>query len=345
MRHHDRVIPPRIILPRLVVRERIPPPAQIGLTLEPQELHWQILGPDGRVVREADQPCHNVVLNNAKELVATLGLFEQSNWAVVGTGSTAPNASQTGLAAEIARTDQTVSDNPDTTTEVSTGIWEITRYRQLTAAQVGGQNLTEWGWSGSGTAGNNLMSRELFRDGSNNPITLTLYADQQLRLIYKIRVTVGPTTPQAASINITGIGIRSGLFCLQRRIITGSYGYNANPVEAFSIFARGSGVPKWIYGFERRTIGYGESFWSISNMREFAGAWMSYNPNSKERKMASATRGTQEINGTIYGIGCNENHLRTGPYPRMYFQFDEGQEITKNNLHELTIAGFGISWT
>ncbi len=345
MQRPDLVIPPKIILPRLVVRERIPPPAQTRMTLEPQTMHWQIIGPDGRVVREADQACHNLVLDNAKELVATLGLFEQSEWAVVGTGSTAPNPSQTGLVNEQARTNQT-GGLSDSTTEVSTGVWEITRYRQFSAAQVGGQNLTEWGFSGSGTAGNNLMSRELFRDGSNNPVTVTLDPDQQLRLIYKVRVTVGPTTPQAASINITGIGNRSGQFVLQQRIITGAFGYNANPVQGLSSIARAASTPpKWIYGFERRTLGYGDAFWSISNMVEFAGAYQNYIPNSKIRKMSPATRAVSETNGIIVGIGMNEIHSITAAYPRMYFQFDEGQEIEKDNLHELTIDGFEVSWT
>ncbi|MBO1438345.1 hypothetical protein [Meiothermus sp. CFH 77666] len=344
MQRPDLIITPKIILPRLVVRERIPPPAKVGMTLEPQTMHWQIIGPDGRVVREADQACHNLVLDNAKELVATLGLFEQSEWAVIGTGSTAPNPSQTGLVNERARTNQTGGPT-DSTTEVSTGVWEITRYRQFTAAQVGGQNLTEWGFSGSGTAGNNLMSRELFRDGSNNPVTLTLDSDQQLRLIYKVRVTVGPTTPQTASMNITGIGNRTGQFVLQQRIITGAHGYNANPVQGLSSFARAANPPKWIYGFQRRTLGYGDAFWDINNMVDFAGAYEAYTANSQNRKMSPAVRSVTEVNGTIVGIGMNENHAITGPYPRMYFQFDVGQEITKDNLHELTIAGFEISWT
>lgn len=344
MQRLDLVIPPSIILPRLVVRERIPPPAKVGMTLEPQTMHWQIVGPDGRVVREADQACHNLVLDNAKELVATLGLFEQSEWAVVGTGSTAPSPSQTGLVNERARTNQTGGPT-DSTTEVSTGVWEITRYRQFTAAQVGGQNLTEWGFSGSGTAGNNLMSRELFRDGSNNPVTLTLDADQQLRLIYKVRVTVGPTTPQAASINITGIGNRTGQFVIQRRTITGSFGYNANAVQGLASFARAAFSPKWIYGFERRTLAYGDAAWSTTNMTGFIGSYQAYTPNSKTRRMNQVTRAATEANGLIVGIGMNENDANTGSIPRLYFQFDVGQEITKDNLHELTIAGFEVSWT
>ncbi|MCS6783393.1 MAG: hypothetical protein RML14_01525 [Meiothermus sp.] len=308
-------------------------------------MHWQILGPDGRVVREADQPCHNIVLNNAKELVATLGLFEQSNWAVVGTGSTAPAPTQTGLANEIARTNQTVSGNPDTVTEVSTGVWEITRYRQFTAAQVGNQNLTEWGFSGSGTPGNNLMCRELFRDGSNNPVTLTLDADQQLRLIYKVRVTVGPTTPQAASINITNLGVRTGQLILFRNNATS----NLNPVDSLSTMARGMDGSYIAYNPSVISLNYNDPSGPFlsGGLGFFPASWQPYVSNSKKRTQNPQTRTTNEVVGTIRGIGLSDI-TGVGLYyyrVRLYFQFDSGQEIIKDNLHELTISGFEVQWT
>lgn len=337
----------KIIIPRLVLRERVPPLARPTITLEPQQMHWQILGPTGRVLREAEQPCHNIVLDNAKELVATLGLFEQSNWAVVGTGSTAPNPAQTGLVNEIARTDAVVSGNPDTVTEVSTGVWEITRYRQFTAAQVGGQNLTEWGWSGSGSVGNNLMSRELFRDSGNNPITLTLDSDQQLRLIYKVRVVVGPTTPQNASINITGIGIRTGKLTLYR-VVKGAFSYNANAVSGLSQMCKANpNNPTVVYTVTRRNLDYNQEDAPFDfNAHVFSATYQSYVANSKERKMNNFVRGTNEVVATIVGIGVSEQPSGvTGNRCRLYFQFDVGQEITKDNLHELTIEGFKVSWT
>lgn len=341
MRHLDNQMPPKIILPRLVVRERIPPPARTKLTLEPQTMHWQIIGPDGRVVREADQNCHNLVLDNAKELIATLGVFEQSGWAVVGTGSTAPNPSQTGLVNERARTNQTGGPT-DSTTEVSTGVWEITRYRQFSAAQVGGQNLTEWGFSGSGTAGNNLMSRELFRDGSNNPVTLTLDSDQQLRLIYKVRVTVGPTTPQAASINISGIGERTGQIILFRNNINS----NLNPVQSLSNMARGTQGGNVILHGDTITLNYNDTDGPfLFNLGFLNGSWQSYVANSKKRTQNARTFATNQGNGTIRGIGLSDGNGPADFRVRLYFQFDSGQEFTKNNLHELTIGGFEVSWT
>lgn len=346
MQRPDLVIPARIILPRLVVRERIPPPAKVGMTLEPQTMHWQIIGPDGRVVREADQACHNLVLDNAKELVATLGLFEQSEWAVVGTDSTAPNPSQTGLVNERARTNQTGGPS-DSTTEVSTGVWEITRYRQFTAAQVGGQNLTEWGFSGSGTAGNNLMSRELFRDGSNNPVTLTLDADQQLRLIYKVRVTVGPTTPQAASINIAGIGNRTGTFVLTRG--TAGTQVFANIVNFLSAMARGSHA--FIFhnysGSAVSPLGYASNIPNLNNLDtvQKTPGFQGYTPNSQQRTMNAALYTTAQANALWRGFGLSETSNFSQLSPRLYFQFDNGQEFTKSNLYELSISGFRVSWT
>ncbi|WP_337871170.1 hypothetical protein [Meiothermus sp.] len=331
-----------IILPKIVVRPRIPPFANFKLALQPQEMHWQILA-NGRVVREAEQPCHNVVLDNSKELIATLGIFEQSSYAVVGTGSTAPSTSQTGLINEVVRTNAGVTGNPDTITEVSTGVWEITRYRQFTAAQVGGLNLTEWGWSGSGTAGGNLMSRELFRDGSNNPITLTLDNDQQLRLIYKVRVTVGPTAPQAASINISGLGVRTGNLILFRNNVN----TNLNPVDALSRMAIGIVSQNIVFGSNIYGLDYNDPSgpYILPNLGYFETSWQSYVANSKMRKQNNYVAQPNDIVGTIRCFGITDligiSQYRT----RLLFQFDGGQEIEKDNLHELTIEGFKVEWT
>ncbi|MCL0127255.1 hypothetical protein, partial [Klebsiella pneumoniae] len=82
--------------------------------------------------------------------------------------------------------------------------------REFSESEVGNLNLTEWGFSPSGSAGNNLMSRELFRDGNGNPIAITPASDQRLRLIYKTRITLAPVVAVDASINISGIGVRTG---------------------------------------------------------------------------------------------------------------------------------------
>jgi hypothetical protein len=84
---------------------------------------------------------------------------------------------------------------------------------------VGGLNLTEWGFSPVSSYNGPLMTRELFQRRLGNPIVLTLATDQRLRLIYRYKVTVSPTSPQNVSVNIggDGPGIRTAKFLLTGR--------------------------------------------------------------------------------------------------------------------------------
>jgi len=225
----------RIAIPRIVVRPILPPPLEIGARIRPQWLHWQVgryleklsFGPGGKgkadiwtPEREGEQ--HNLILNQFyNSIIPQYGFIGSSQYAAVGTGSTAPNASQTQLASEIG-----TSTSPRRTNSVPTGEsneiealatygeYNIRRVLEFTEAQVGGLNLTEWGFSPVNTYNGPLMTRELFRDGNGNPTVLTLAADQKLRLIYRYKVTVSPTTPQNVSVNIggDGPGIRTAKF-------------------------------------------------------------------------------------------------------------------------------------
>ncbi len=217
------------VIPVVRVRPLLPPPPQAGVRLQPQHLHWQVgrykedlsFGPGGRgrrkrwvVDMEAEQ--HNIVLNNAYELMPVHGITPLTSYAVVGTGSTPPDPSQLALANEVRRTNrnETGGTGGFSYTRVANGVYEQTVVREFLETEVGNQNLTEWGFSPVGTAGANLMSRELFRDGNGNPIVISPASDQRLRLIYKTRITLSPVVPVPVSIDISGIGIRSGLAVL-----------------------------------------------------------------------------------------------------------------------------------
>ncbi len=349
------------------VRPLFPPPPQVGVRLQPQHLHWQVgrykedlsFGPGGRgrrkrwvVDMEAEQ--HNIVLNNAYELMAVHGITLLSHYAVVGTGSTPPDPSQLALANEVARTIR--DDNGSTNgtfsyTRVADGVYEQTVVREFLETEVVNRNLTEWGFSPVGTAGGNLMSRELFRDGNGNPIVISPASDQRFRLIYKTRITLSPVVPVPVSINISGIGIRSGLAVLTLSTGGGGGWFPDLVVVELAmtgevINSGGNPLPSYYRNVYLHPVALETSYASTTistYSNTLANKWpgvKGYTPGSRQRQTNPVTFLSNEGNGTIRTIGL-------GPYwggGGFRFVLDPGQEFTKTNLYKLTIGEFTVTW-
>jgi len=349
------MLPKKILVPArsLIIRELTPPPPMIHVRQEPHEMFWQILDRHGRVVREADSPIHNLVLNQGRDtLVAQYGFTQQSRYAVVGQAPGVPQPTDTGMTVEQARTDFVPSGESDTVTRVSPGVYNVRRVKQFTAAQVGNKNLTHWGFSGSATPGNNLMCLEQFKDSSGNPITLTPDADQQLRLIYISRITVGPVVATPGSINIVNIGNRTGKFVA----LGDGEGYTANlansdigmldKIASGGLFGSSGNTSQW--GFWLRpnpfTLDYNNNTVEYATGSIKTPSIAAYTPGSKQRLINELIFTSNEANFTIRAMGFAWHFVN----PRGYafgFVFDPGQEFTKTNLYELRLTGWGVSWT
>jgi len=351
---------PEIVIPRIVVRRRRPPRPRIGARVSAHYMRWELgryreritAGPGGigrRGIWTPDRAAeqHNMVLDNAFELVPTAGFSQLNMYAVVGTGSTAPSASDTTLEAETAASGGSPpSGESDTITEdTSSYTYTIQRVREFSEADVGGKNLTEWGWrpSSSGT----LMSRELFRDGNGDPATLTLDADQRLRLIYSIAVQVTPAvnTGQSQTFSLTNYGDFNGQWWVAR--------FNSKaPLVLADYIARGMGA---IFG------GGNGAYWmplvdsmqpgdSVVNKADVQNSIaLEYEPyvaGSRKRTVSEATVGVDVWNHDIYGIAIGIGGRYSGiyvSYDGLYF--DYADHFTKDNLHKLIINQFdGISW-
>jgi len=363
----------RFYLPKVrVLGERRPPaPKQHVRMLGPQEMFWQIIeGND--VVREAESPVHNIVLTNSLDLAASYGFTGQANYAVVGTGSSTPAASQTGLDNEVARTNYLPDGETVTVTRNADGDYTFQVVREFTEAEVGGQNLTEWGFSGGGTAGNNLMSRELFRDGSGNPITITLASDQKLRLIYATRFTVGPVTATATDLTISGYGTVSGksiafksasIFGLtqgavdiytadmvakasngtpfSRYIPSGDPGYELNLYLMFWITSS-------LYTADYNTNAAAQSAGTMRSIDDGNLPFNAYTSGSYQRTISSALFGTTEANYNIASIGFAVSDSSTESnrgFGWAWIANDSNNTINKDNLHKIDFSGWGISWS
>jgi hypothetical protein len=379
----------RIAIPRMVVRPILPPPLEIGARIRPQWLNWQVgryreklsFGPGGKGkadiwVPEREGEQHNLILTQLYDtLIPTYGFIGSSQYAAVGTGSTAPDPSQTQLVNEIGtsgsprRTNSVPSGESNEIEALATyGEYNIRRVFEFTEAQVGGLNLTEWGFSPVNTYNGPLMTRELFRDGSGNPVVLTLATDQRLRLIYRYKVTVSPTSAQNVSVNIggDGPGIRTARFVLTGMFSTYDPSFNAY----FGVNYFGIALNSFDSTFRQRrgdlivadALARGTTFQGAGvvvanssalplnyiHTTEFAsGAAKSLNfaAASGRSRQASVLFNTNEAVMTIRSVVIGANIRTTNPNSSTAnLVFDNGQEFTKDNLHKLLIAYWQVTW-
>ena len=356
-----------ILIPRVVVRPLLPPPPTFSARLQPQHLHWQVgrykerltSGPGGLgrgkiwvVEKEAEQ--HNLILTQTYDaLIGSHGFGSLANYAVVGTGSTPPNATQTGLVAEVARTNAGVSGEPDTIARQSTsgpgvGTFIITNRREFTEAQVGGRNLTEWGFSPSNSAGNNLMTRELFRDGLGNPVVISLASDQRLRLIYAYQVSYSPNAgaPQDASINIANLGTFAGKVFATRYYNGSDSGMGDLHLlswwaMAYSVDAQNS---LYFYPLDAyKAPNLDSQFGNYSSPVGYQITSGMFTAITRGRKINAITIPATDYNRDIYGFAIirysGSNHV--GGFA---LAFNSGVKFTKSNLYKLVVGEWTLTW-
>ena len=361
----------KIIVPRIVVRPLLPPKGpKIGVRVQPQYLHWQggrykerlTSGPGGlgrgRIwVPEREGEQHNLILDRFYDsLIPVYGFIGSSQYAAVGTGSAAPDPTQTGLQNEVARTNAVPSGEANAIEPLPDyGVYDIKRVYEFTEAQVGGQNLTEWGFGPTSSASSGTMNRELFRDGSGNPIVLTLDTDQRLRLIYRYRITLSPSTPQDVTVNIggEGPGPRTAKFVLTARNVNGYY-----PYAGLVVYGPGRGGDLMVCEAHARgvLIGTNGGFIAPSSnaapldylhtMNNIGGlASPDYKSPSFQAVVGRSRRSSilanpNEFNMTIRSVVIASAEA----VPTVNLVFDSGQEFTKDNLHKLFIGYWEIVW-
>jgi len=347
----------RIIVPRISIRHLLPPEPKIAVRLQPQYLHWQVGRYKERIVsgpgglgrgqiwvpeKEAEQ--HNLVLTQTYDLLIPLyGFVELGRYAVVGTGSTAPDPSQTGLVNEVARTNADTSPPQSNDAEPTNGQAVMTRVREFTEAQVGGRNLTEWGFSPAGTAGNNLMCRELFRDGLGNPVVLTLATDQRLRLIYKYSFSYAPAigTAQDVSVNINGIGVKTAKLFLSR------YHYSRltlmEHIYLLDEWSRGYGIDIYHAVLSGAVTPDPDASPFNKYSDELDLDSLGFTQITRGKKVNARTFGALDANSTWYGLVL----VRGGRfYERgaIFLAFDPGQEFTKSSLYKMVVNEWVLTW-
>lgn len=122
------------------------------------------------------------------------------NWCQVGSGSTAPVATQTALVNRIAGTNtQQASVNGAQASAPYYG-WRRLTYRFAQGVAAGNLSEVGVGWDSTGS----LFSRALILDGGGSPTTITVLSDEVLDVTYELRRYPG-------TVDLTGTVVLNGV--------------------------------------------------------------------------------------------------------------------------------------
>lgn len=129
----------------------------------------------------------NLILNQGLDYLGagTTNWGSMSTYCVLGSGTTAPAFTDTGLVSEIRRTNNLLPTGTSTTDDVPTRTRTLQRTYDF-PAETSGNNYAELGLSHTATVGNNLSTRALIDGG-----TVAVATGQQARVVYKVIVTLG----------------------------------------------------------------------------------------------------------------------------------------------------------
>ncbi len=122
----------------------------------------------------------------------------------VGTGSTAPDVSDTTLDNEVQRDASAGTFNNGSTSyelDATANVWTATSVVRRVVTMTADRNLTEFGFAQNTTA--DIIIRELLRDGGGTPITVSLLTGKTLLVTHTLIVELpAPVAGLSASINI-----------------------------------------------------------------------------------------------------------------------------------------------
>tara|TARA_B100002049_G_scaffold146858_1_gene109168 strand:- start:15567 stop:16445 length:879 start_codon:yes stop_codon:yes gene_type:complete len=158
---------------------------------------------DNEVVRESCWSDNIVVNNYLNNIASDSGNTGGIGSIAVGTGTTAPAATDTALVNQIGTTSNSV-DSSSTNQVTVVPYYASDSYTFIfNIGEVSG-NITE---VSANTFSGGIASRALFRDEFGDPTSVTVLADEQLRVTYEMRLTI-PDTDVLATVNGYNLTIR-----------------------------------------------------------------------------------------------------------------------------------------
>ncbi len=140
----------------------------------------------------------NLILNGGLDRMGENA--DYLNWCQVGSGSTAPVATQTALVNRIAGTDVRQANVNGAQASAPYYGWYRRTFRFARGVAAGNLSEVGVGWASTGS----LFSRALILDGGGNPTTITVLSDEVLDVTYELRRYPG-------TVDLTGTVVLDGV--------------------------------------------------------------------------------------------------------------------------------------
>lgn len=140
----------------------------------------------------------NLILNGGLDRMGENA--DYLNWCQVGSGSTAPVATQTALVNRIAGTNTMQNTVNGAQASAPYYGWYRRTYRFAQGVAAGNLSEVGVGWAASGS----LFSRALILDGGGSPTTITVLSDEVLDVTYELRRYPG-------TVDLTGTVVLGGV--------------------------------------------------------------------------------------------------------------------------------------
>lgn len=164
--------------------------------------HFTMIAHGGKRGRVVLAEFDNIIVNGGLNYAAG-GSTGTIAYCQVGTGNTAAAATDAALVSRIAGTNTSPSDTMASGTYVAGSppyIEGRRTYRFAVGAATGNLAEVGVGWATSGS----LWSRALIADAGGSPTTITILSDEQLDVVYTLRV-YPPSTDVTGSVTLAGL--------------------------------------------------------------------------------------------------------------------------------------------
>ena len=284
------------------------------------------------------KPFHNLVLNCGLDLLATMSLYFATDTCNVGTGTTAPAVTDTGLETRFASSSTlygTVSYDGTASDPMSIG---VTRVFEFAIGVFSGQPLSEVGLSAGSNS--NYFNRQLIKDEYGSPTTITVLVDEGVRITAESRCYCDM---QIADSPETGSFLIGGVTYNYERTVN-SYAYTELSTNFNKIYRQHFGN---ITGFLASSTGLTDLKSEQPDYRSTSTTYNTYTPGDFARE-ATCIFPASVFNGTIKYIGVGYTGASGVYRAESIFTLTGDTEtpavlLEKTNLQELTLV-FKREW-
>ena len=185
--------------PEILVRKHMDAELSVGAGFAGY-IGWE-LRRNGKVIRSSEGVFHNLLVDQGLDMMNGVSLTNLVAQAQMGTGATAPNVADVGLVAPVATAMRPAVLVVAATYVAGPPDYWYKRYTYNFTELFANGNLTEIGIFHNGGT---MAIRQLLKDGTGTPTTITKTVTDQLLITFEIRC-YPPTVDVASVVNISGV--------------------------------------------------------------------------------------------------------------------------------------------